>query len=295
MSGDRVSLEAAFNAHSGKLLGLAYRMLGSRADAEDIVQETWLRVSSAKADIRETEAYLVTVATRLCLDQLKSARVRRETYVGPWLPEPVLSTEEFSPATATELAEDLSFALLLTLETLTPPERAAFLLHDVFDLPFADVARVLDKGKAACRQLAARARKAVRDRQPSRAASAEAHKDLTAHFFATLENGDLEGLKGLLQQEVVLYTDGGGVKTAALNPIFGDDKVARFFLGITRKSMEEGTSIRLEESSINGRPGVLIFLDGALDQTFSIHVENDQIAAIYVVRNPLKLDRLAAF
>ncbi len=292
MSADPASLETVFQAQSGRLLGLAYRMLGSRADAEDIVQETWLRASSSTAPIRNAEAYLVTVATRLCLDQLKSARVRRENYVGPWLPEPVLSTEAFSPATATELADDLSFALLLTLETLTPPERAAFLLHDVFDLPFADIAETLGKSEAACRQLAARARKAVKHRRPSHAAPAEAHKNLTSRFFETLENGDIDGLKHLLQEEVVLYTDGGGVKTAALNPIYGADKVARFFLGIARKSSEQGASIRLSDAVINGRPGMLVFVDDELDLTFSINVDDDRISTIYMVRNPDKLDNL---
>ena len=277
---------------AGRLLGLAYRMLGSRADAEDIVQETWLRVSSSTAHMKDAEAYLVTVATRLCLDQLKSARVRRENYVGPWLPEPILSTEEFSPAAATELADDLSFALLLTLETLTPPERAAFLLHDVFDLPFADIADTLGKSEAACRQLAARARKAVRSRRPSQTAPPEAHKTLTSRFFETLQNGDIGGLKDLLQEEVMLYTDGGGVKTAALNPIYGADKVARFFLGITRKASVQGASIRLSDAVINGRPGMLIFVDDQLDQTFSINVDDNRISTIYMVRNPEKLDNL---
>lgn len=292
MSSDHAALEAAFTAQGGRLLGLAYRMLGSRADAEDIVQETWLRVSSSTPHIRDPEAYLVTVATRLCLDQLKSARVRRESYVGPWLPEPVMSTDEFSPEAATELADDLSFALLLTLETLTPPERAAFLLHDVFDLPFADIAKTLGKSEAACRQLAARARKAVRNRQPSQTAPPETYKSLTSRFFETLENGDIGGLKELLQEEVMLYTDGGGVKTAALNPIYGADKVARFFLGIARKSVAQGQSVRLSDAVINGRPGLLIFVDGELDQTFSINVDDNRISTIYMVRNPEKLDNL---
>ncbi len=292
MSIDRASLEAVFKAHSGRLLGLAYRMLGSRADAEDIVQETWLRVSSSTAQMKDAEAYLVTVATRLCLDQLKSARKRRETYVGPWLPEPVLSTEAFSPATATELADDLSFALLLTLETLTPPERAAFLLHDVFDLPYADIAIALGKSEAACRQLAARARKAVRGPRPSQAAPPEAYRTLISRFFETLETGDIDGLKGLLQEEVMLYTDGGGVKMAALNLIRGVDKVARFFLGVSRKFGAKATSIRLSGATINGRPGILVFVDGQLDQTFSIDVEDNRISTIYIVRNPEKLDNL---
>lgn len=289
---DRAALETAFAAQRRRLLGLAYRMLGSRADAEDIVQETWLRVSAATADVINAEAYLVTVATRLCLDQLKSARARRETYIGPWLPEPVLSTDAFSPATATALADDLSFALMMTLETLSPPERAAFLLHDVFDLPFTEIAPTLGKSEAACRQLAARARKAVQRPRPARTVPAEAYRDLNLRFFETLQTGDLEGLKRLLRDEVVMYSDGGGARLAALNPIHGADRVARFFLGITRKLGPQAASVRLSGADINGRPGILVFLDGQLDQTFSIDVEGGRIAAIYMVRNPLKLDSL---
>lgn len=293
MNADFLSLEQTFNARRGRLLGLAYRMLGSRADAEDVVQETWIRIADTKEPVTNTEAYLVTVATRICLDHLKSARVRRESYVGPWLPEPLLSTEKFSPATATELADDLSFALLLTLETLSPAERAAFLLHDVFDLSFADIAVTLDKSEGACRQLATRARKAVRSQHPSRNVSREDYRSLTNRFFKTLETGDLDGLKALLQKDVILHTDGGGIKTSALNLIHGADRVARFFVGIARKFGGQATSIRLSEVDINGRPGILIFLDGELDQTFGIDVEDNRIATIYSVRNPEKLRSLA--
>ena len=292
MSTQPAPLEDVFKAHSGRLLGLAYRMLGSRADAEDIVQEAWIRLSSKAAQVKNAEAYLMTVATRLCLDHLKSARVRRETYVGPWLPEPVLSTEALSPETATELADDLSFALLLTLQKMTPPERAAFLLHDVFDLPFAEVAVTLGKSEAACRQLAARARKAVKRPHAGKAVAPDLYRTLTARFFETLETGDLDALKGLLQEDVVLYSDGGGVKTAALNPIRGDDRVARFFLGIARKFGGPPRSLRLAATVLNGRPGILVFIDGEIDQTFSIDADGGRISAIYVVRNPEKLGDL---
>lgn len=293
MSTDPASLETLFETHRGRLLGLAYRMLASRADAEDVVQETWLRISSSAARIDNVEAYLVTVATRLCLDQLKSARARRETYVGPWLPEPVLATDALSPASASELADDLSFALLLTLEALTPPERAAFLLHDVFDLPFADIAKTLGKSEPACRQLAARARKAVKGPRPAQTVPPETYETLNARFFESLETGDIAGLKNLLRQEVVLYSDGGGVKTSALNLIHGAEKVARFWLGLARKNDRESSTIHLTAADINGRPGMLIYMDGELDQTFSIDVEDDRISAIYVVRNPEKLGGIA--
>jgi len=285
-------LETVFKAHSTRVLGLAYRMLGSRADAEDVLQETWIRVSASTAEVENPEAFLVTVATRLCLDHLKSARVRRETYVGPWLPEPVLSVESFSPETAAALADDLSFALLLTLQTLTPPERAAFLLHDVFDLPFSEIAATLGKSEAACRQLAARARKAVKAKRRANSVSPDECRTLTTRFFETLETGDLDALKNLLRTDAVLYSDGGGVKISALNPIRGDDKVARFFLGIARKSMRRRQAVDLAGAEINGQPGALIFVDGLLDQTLSIDVVDGQIAKIYVVRNPEKLENI---
>src|SRR5437773_5233340 len=174
--------------HRGRLLGLAYRMLGSRSDAEDIVQDAYLRFTGAR-DVRNPEAFLVTVVTRLCLDRLKSAKAQREVYVGPWLPEPVCDAEGLSAEAATELADDLSFALLLALDRLSPAERAAFLLHDVFDAPFSEIAATLDKSEAACRQLATRARKAVREARPAPPAPQEAHTRLLAAFINAVSSG----------------------------------------------------------------------------------------------------------
>ena len=279
--------------HRGRLLGLAYRMLGSRADAEDVLQDAWVRYAGA-SDVRNAEAFLVTTVTRLCLDRLKSARARREIYVGPWLPEPVLDAEALSPHTATELADDLSFALLLALERLSPLERAAFLLHDVFDAPFADVALTLDRSEAACRQLATRARKAVRAARPNPPAPPPQHEKLLAAFAAAVASGDVAGLAALLREDALALTDGGGVRTAALNPICGADKVARFFLGLSRKLAASGAALRIEPAHINGASGLLLFLDGGLDQTLSIAVEGDRIVAIYAVRNPEKLQGVLA-
>lgn len=274
----------------GRLQGLAYRMLGSHADAEDIVQEAYLRVSKREGgDIRNLEAFLFTTVTRLCLDQLKSARVRREVYVGPWLPEPVIDTESLSPEQATELADDLSFALLLTLEKLSAPERAAFLLHDVFDTSFAQIAETLGKSEAACRQLAARARKAVKSARPAQPAAPEAHKTLLTQFAEAVATGDLQRLQAMLVADVVAYSDGGGVKIAALNPVFGADKVARFFVGLFQKHEARGGSSELRVASVNGRPGFVAYVDGELDHTLSIEVKEGRIGAIYVVRNPEKL------
>lgn len=281
------ALEAAFETHRERLFGLAYRMLGSRADAEDIVQETWLRISNSASQVDNLLAYLLTTATRLCLDQLKSARAKREQYVGTWLPEPVISTETPSPAEQVELADDLSFALLLTLEKLTPPERAAFLLHDVFALSFKEVAKCLGRSKASCRQLASRARQAVQQSKPQQTVAADTHRALLSQFSKATQTGDLEALKRLLHDEAVLYSDGGGVKLAALNPVYGADKIARFFRGVAGKVKPESVSVAAR--NINGHPGLLVYVDGELDLTVGVDCYDNRIAVIYLVRNPEKL------
>ena len=272
--------------HRGRLLGLAYRMLGSRSDAEDVVQDAYLRFAGAE-DVRNTEAFLVTVVTRLCLDRLKSAKVQREVYVGPWLPEPVFDAEGLSPDAATELADDLSFALMLALERLSPLERAAFLLHDVFDRPFSEVADTLDRTEAACRQLAARARRAVRDERPAPAAPPDSHARLMAAFCEAAASGDISRLAGLLRDDALIITDGGGRKSAALNPIRGADKIIRFLVGIAGKNA--GADLRMVPMLINGIAGALLYLDGEIDSTLSVAIDGERIAAIYLVRNPDKL------
>ena len=250
-----------------RLLGLAYRMLGSRSDAEDMVQDAYLRFADAK-DVRNPEAFLVTVVTRLCLDRLKSAKAQREIYVGPWLPEPVFDTDGLSTEAATELADDLSFALLLALDRLSPQERAAFLLHDVFDIPFAEVASMIDRSEPACRQLATRARRAVRDERPRAPGGAGQSRHLLTAFLQAVASGDLSQLTGLLREDAVAVTDGGGRKSAALNPIYGADKIARFFIGIAGKNASR--DIRIEPAVINGSIGALLYVDGELDHSLSI-------------------------
>src|SRR5438445_8705 len=228
--------------HRGRLLGLAYRMLGSRSDAEDVAQDAYLRFAGAQG-VHNAEAFLVTIVTRLCLDRLKSARAQREVYVGPWLPEPVFDAEGLSAEAATELADDLSFALLLALDRLSPMERAAFLLHDVFDTPFSEIAGMLDRTDAACRQLATRARRAVRDNRPAPAAAPDNHARLLAAFSEAVASGNVSRLAELLREDAVAITDGGGRKTAALNPIIGAEKIARFFIGLAGKNT--GQDIRI--------------------------------------------------
>ncbi len=285
MSSNRQRENDPIAPYRRRLLGLAYRMLGSRSDAEDVVQDAYLRFIGTE-DVRNPEAFLVTVVTRLCLDRLKSARAQREIYVGPWLPEPVFDTDGLSTEVATELADDLSFALLLALDRLSPQERAAFLLHDVFDISFSEIAAMIGRSEPACRQLAARARRAVRDDRPPPAA-ADSHAHLLQAFLVAVTSGDLSRLTGLLRDDAVAVTDGGGRKTAALNPIYGADKIARFFISVAGKAA--GRDIRIEAPVINGSAGALLYMDGELDHSLSISIDGERIAAIYLVRNPDKL------
>lgn len=284
---------ADFEPHRRYLAGLAYRMLGSVAEAEDVVQDAYLRWQSATDDaIASPRAFLSRIVTRLCLDRLKSARARREQYVGTWLPEPLVEDGP-PPADATmELADDLSIALLVTLERLSPLERAAFLLHDVFDMEFAEIAAVLERSEAAVRQLAARARDHVRSGrarfEPSRDASAR----LTQAFQAALIAGDVEALSRLLAEDAVFYSDGGGKRTAAINPIYGRAKILRFLAGIRMKRSWPLTTAVVHPVTINGLPGFLVRSSDGVE-TLALELDGDHIAAIYAVRNPDKLRHLS--
>ncbi len=280
-----------FEAHRRALTGLAYRMLGSRAEAEDVVQDAYLRWHSAdRSAIREPRHYLGTVVTRLCLDRMKSARARREIYVGQWLPEPVVD-EAFDDETAGDLAHDISVALMLVLERLTPLERASFLLHDVFGLEFAEVARALGRREDSCRQLAARARTHVEEGRPRFAASREEGHRLAAAFQKAAASGDIAVLQQILAEEVVLYTDGGGKRAAALNPIYGADKVVRFFAGVARKNTALATA-ELRPAIVNGLAGFVVREeDGAIDTLAFAH-RDGRITAIYATRNPDKLQHV---
>ena len=292
---------ASFEPHRRRLRGLAYRMLGSLADAEDAVQETYLRWHSADRDkVSDPRAFLMTTTTRICLDMLTSARARREEYVGPWLPEPVSDTSALAPDSRTELAEDLSIALLLTLDRLSPLERAAFLLHDVFDFSFSEVAATLDRNEAACRQLAARARAHVREVRPRGTTAPPAHSgevdskhaQLMSAFISATLSGDLEGLMRFLADDVRVVTDGGGKVAAALNILDGADRAARFLIGATRKGWRDDFTLRF--ATINNLPGVIVDAPEGPVQTSAFEIENDVIRALYVVRNPDKLRHLAA-
>ncbi len=287
-----------FEAHRPRLTGLAYRMLGSVAEAEDAVQDAWLRWHQAeRGAVRDPGAFLRRVVARLCLDRLKSARARRESYVGPWLPEPVLDAEALrggAPPDAGEWADDLSFALMLALERLSPLERAAFLLHDVFDIGFAEVAAALGRGEAACRQLAARARAHVRAARPARfAVPPEEGERLAAAFLAAVRSGDPAALARLLAEDAVLQTDGGGRKAAALNPLLGRDRIARFFAGLARKARLP-RAVVVRPARVNGLPGFVSLEEDGTLQTVAVEAAAGAlIGAIYIVRNPDKLRHLA--
>lgn len=278
-----------FEPHRRRLTGLAYRMLGSVADAQDIVQDAFLRWQAAdRAEVQSPGAWLSQVVTRLALDQLKSARARRETYVGPWLPEPIV--EDLGIEAIENYAHDLSFAMMLALERLSPLERAAFLLHDVFEVPFAEVAVTLDRSEAACRQLAARARSHIRRGRPRfRASEAEARSLLSA-FYEAARSGDTEALGRVLAEDVVCHTDGGGKRPAALNVISGRTKIERFYRALARKT--GGHAVLSRFVRINGLPGYITTEADGLPQATALEIVDGRIVAIYVVRNPDKLQHL---
>jgi RNA polymerase sigma-70 factor (ECF subfamily) len=295
---------ASFEPYRPRLRGLAYRMLGSMADAEDAVQETYVRWHGADRDtVSEPRAFLMTTTARICLDMLKSARARREEYVGPWLPEPIIDSSALAPDTRTELSEDLSFALLLTLDRLSPLERAAFLLHDVFDFSFGEVAAALGRTEAACRKLAVRARGHVCELRPRGAAGPSIrsgeidanHARLLTAFAAATQSGDLETLTQLLASDVRVVTDGGGKVRAALDVVEGADRVAQFLIEASRKRPDSWwrSDFTMRLATINGLPGVIVEAPEGAAQTAAFEIASDVIHAIYVVRNPDKLRHLA--
>jgi len=274
----------AFEAHRLRLLRLGYRMLGSRAAAEDAVQDAWLRWSSVdQAQVRDVGAFLSRIVTRLCLDEMKSARARREHYVGSWLPEPV-----FEPVEPEADADELTLTLMLALERLSPLERAAFLLHDVFGQPLNEIAGTLGRDAAAVRQLAARARKHVQDARPRFPVEREEGDRLAQAFFSAAHNGDVATLRTLLAEGVVIQSDGGGKVFAFIRPIEGRDRVLRLYEGMYRKLGPDWTEM-VEPIWIDGLPGYISRERGAILQTTALQIEDGKISAIYMTRNPDKL------
>ena len=277
--------DEAFVPHRAYLEGLAYRMLGSVSDAQDIVQEAFMRWSGVdRAAVAEPRAFLTRIVTRLCLDQLKSARARREHYVGTWLPEPAVA------GMPEEHAHDLSVALLLALERLSPLERAAFLLHDVFDVDYSDVAATLERSEASCRQLAARAREHVRAERPRFEPSPDTTERIVAAFQAAVVSGDPALLAQVLSEDAIFYSDGGGKRQAALRPIYGREKILRFLEGIRAKGW--GVPVVPERTSINGQPGFLLRGPDGIE-SIALEITGESLSAVYYVRNPDKLRHLS--
>ncbi len=273
------------------LFSIAYRMLGSVADAEDAVQETylrWRRTPDTDEEIRSPKAWLTTTISRVCLDQLGSARVKREQYVGPWLPEPMTGITPDIAETAADF-DSLSLAFLVLLESLTPKERAVFLLHDVFGYGFAEVSDIVSESETYCRQIAKRARAAMAERRPRFAADPARRDQLTAQFLRATTEGDMPGLIATLTDDVTVYSDGGGKAFAARKPVIGRDKVALFLTKILRLA-PEGTRLQIEQ--INGQPGILTLINGAVHNVMNFEFTESGIRAIYIVVNPDKLGRV---
>lgn len=281
-------LAAYLRARPG-LVRLAYRFLGSVSDAEDIVQDAWLRFADA-AGVADPDRYLSRIVANLSLDRLRSARARRETYVGPWLPEPIVGQAE--PETA-DAALDISFSVMRALERLSPLERATLFLHDLYDVPYDEIAQTLQRTEAACRQLAARARKRLRADAPRFQAREADIARYVAGFSAAMQAGDVEPLKRVLSEDCEFVSDGGGKAMAALNVIRGRDAVARFILGVARKNLDLATLV-VEPATVNGGPGLILREAAGPPQVMGFAIDGaGDIAAVYVVRNPDKLAALS--
>ncbi|MFC5940381.1 RNA polymerase sigma-70 factor [Micromonospora harpali] len=279
----------AFLTHRNLLFTVAYELLGSASDAEDVLQETWLRWAGVDLGaVRDQRAYLVRIATRQALTRLRAVGRRRESYVGPWLPEPLLTAPDVADDIA--LADSVSMAMLLVLETLGPTERAVFVLREVFDLGYDEIAEAVDKSPAAVRQIAHRARAHVAARRPRRVVPAAETRTVLDAFRRAVETGDLQRLLDLLAPDVVLLGDGGGVKQAVLRPVVGADKVARLLAGGWGR-VAAVTS--LQPTQVNGSPALVVRLDGELDTVLAVHVDDGRIGGLYAVRNPEKLSHMA--
>lgn len=278
----------AFEAERRRLTRLAYRMMGSLTEAEDVVQDTWLRWVGAESVVDSPPAYLTRIVTRLCIDRRRSARARRETYVGPWLPDPLVGSVEPDET----VADDVTVTLMLALERLSPLERAAFLLHDVFDVPLTEVATTLGREPAAVRQLAARARKHVQSARPRFDVEPADADRISRAFFAAARDGDVAALSALLASNVEIHTDGGGKVLAFRNVIRGIERALRLFARQRRKHAVPPTLLRV--ATIDGLPGYVSLDGGGMLQTTALDIREDGIAAIYIVKNPDKLSHLAA-
>ena len=288
---DEVSTDdptAVFEELRSTLIGAAYRILGSRVEAEDVVQDAWIRWSAVEHDtIEQPRAFLLTVTTRLALNRVRQLAVRKESYVGPWLPEPVSTDLSEDGATAALLADEVSMAMLIVLESLSPLERAAFVLTEVFGMSAPEVGDALDRSPAAVRQLVHRARSHVEARRPRQPVSVARHREITERFMVAAGGGDLTSLLEVLSPDVVLITDGGGIKQAALRPIHGVDKVLRWLAGVLGKPESAGFTFDLRP--VNRELAIVVSYAGAVDGVIFVTIEEDRITALHGIRNPEKL------
>ncbi|MEU5146292.1 RNA polymerase sigma-70 factor [Streptomyces yangpuensis] len=283
----------SFVAHRNLLFTVAYEMLGSAADAEDVLQETWLRwVGVDQEQVRDRRAYLIRITTRQSLNRLRSMSRRKEAYVGSWLPEPLLTAPDVAEDAV--LAESVSMALMLVLETLSPTERAVFVLREVFDVGYEEIAAAVSKSPAAVRQIAHRARRHVDARRPRQAVSAAQTRAVLESFRGALESGDPQDLLAVLAPDVVFVADGGGIRQAALRPVAGAGKVARFMAGGIGRKNRGNVSVCLSPAVVNGSPALVVRLGGEFDGVMAVRVEDSRISGLYYVRNPEKLSRLAS-
>ena len=278
---------AAFGDHRPLMFSIAYRMLGSAIDAEDVVQDAYLRWAQVDAaKVRSPKDYLSAMVTRLSIDQLRSARVRREVYVGPWLPEPLVGVDANDPVAASALSESLSTAFLALLERLTPVQRAAFLLRDVFEFPYSSIARILKTTQPNARQLVNRAKRAIAEGRPRFPCDPRMAADLTERFLTACSSGDLKELVAILAEDAVAWADGGDRFHAARRPVNGVDRVARFVAAIVKKWVAAGDVLR---APVNGGEGLVFSIGGRLRAVMTVNVQRDRIAGVYIIVNPDKL------
>jgi RNA polymerase sigma-70 factor (ECF subfamily) len=304
-TGDDTQAAQVFDGHRRLLTSVAYRVLGRWSDAEDVVQDAWLRWSGADyTSVEDPKAYLVTVTTRLAIDQLRKAQTRKESYVGPWLPEPVLTRDgaDTAPDAADRVVLDdtVSLAMLLVMETLSPLERAVFVLREAFDYSFAEIAAMLDRTEPAVRQLLVRARNHVHEKRPRYPLDDVERRSIAERFLAACVGGDVKPLLEMLSPEVTLVADGGGVVTAARRPVVGLDNVARFLLGIVQKYAQytdQGVELRVEiaDAGVNGDPAIIAFADGKVLYVYTLDLDEDgKIRTVFAMANPEKLDGVRA-
>jgi RNA polymerase sigma-70 factor (ECF subfamily) len=277
----------AFSALRPRLFSIAYRMLGMRADAEDVVQDAWLRWhGSDQAAMLSPEAWLVTVTTRLALDRLRTRKAERETYTGWWLPEPLVELDEHTPESAAEMASDVSVAFMWVLERLAPDERAAFLMRQVFDQDYADIAAMLDKSEASCRQLVHRAQARVQQERPRFDVPKDRHRDLLAKFMQAAGNGDRAAMKAMMSDDVQLVADGGGKVNSFQHILHGAGRVAGVYWALEDQNPSQ---VAYRAAMVNGEPGLLRYVGGKIESAQSFIIEAERIAAVFIIRNPDKL------